>query len=186
MKPNLYIALVHYPVLNKKAELVTTSVTNFDLHDLARTSKTFGVSGCFIIHPSPAQESMTLFIKNYWREGFGAQYNPDRRDAFEVLEHQKTLEETYLTIKNKHGTYPKLVGTSAQKKENSLSFNELRETLQHDETPYLVLFGTGWGLAPSVIEQMDLMLEPIKGPVDYNHLPVRSAVAIVLDRLLGI
>ncbi len=35
------------------------------------------------------------------------------------------------------------------------------------------------------MDNADFFLEPIKGPSDYNHLSVRSAVAIVLDRLLG-
>ncbi|MGW8301987.1 MAG: RNA methyltransferase [Desulfobacterales bacterium] len=29
------------------------------------------------------------------------------------------------------------------------------------------------------------MLEPIAGKTDYNHLSVRSAAAIIFDRLLG-
>jgi len=32
---------------------------------------------------------------------------------------------------------------------------------------------------------MDMLLEPIEGYTDYNHLSVRSAAAIILDRLLG-
>ena len=36
-----------------------------------------------------------------------------------------------------------------------------------------------------VMEKFDYILEPIYGPCDYNHLPVRAAVAIILDRLLG-
>jgi hypothetical protein len=35
------------------------------------------------------------------------------------------------------------------------------------------------------MEQADYILEPIYGPGEYNHLSVRSAVAIILDRLLG-
>ena len=47
-----------------------------------------------------------------------------------------------------------------------------------DEAPYLILFGTGWGLTSEI-------LEPIRGKTKYNHLCVRSAVSIILDRLLG-
>ena len=51
----------------------------------------------------------------------------------------------------------------------------------------LVVFGTGWGLAPEVIRSADAILEPIRASIEtrYNHLSVRSACAITLDRLLG-
>ncbi len=49
----------------------------------------------------------------------------------------------------------------------------------------MILLGTAWGLAPQVIESSDGILEPISGVGKYNHLSVRSAAAIVLDRLLG-
>jgi hypothetical protein len=35
------------------------------------------------------------------------------------------------------------------------------------------------------LQRSDVMLEPIGTPSDWNHLSVRSAVAITLDRLLG-
>ena len=54
-----------------------------------------------------------------------------------------------------------------------------------DGTPYALVLGTAWGLADTFIKQADYCLEPICGPTDYNHLSVRSAAAILLDRLLG-
>ena len=47
----------------------------------------------------------------------------------------------------------------------------------------LLLFGTGWGLAPEALARMDDVLEPVRGTTDYNHLSVRSAASIILDRL---
>jgi hypothetical protein len=49
--------------------------------------------------------------------------------------------------------------------------------------PELLLLGTGWGLAAEVLERVDDVLEPIAGSGPYNHLSVRTAAAIVLDRL---
>ncbi len=51
----------------------------------------------------------------------------------------------------------------------------------------LLLFGTGWGLTPQLLDEADLRTEPIRGvsPSGYNHLSVRSACAIALDRLRG-
>jgi hypothetical protein len=47
----------------------------------------------------------------------------------------------------------------------------------------LLVFGTGWGLAAPVVEEAHAVLEPIRGPGPWNHLSVRSACAIALDRL---
>ena len=47
----------------------------------------------------------------------------------------------------------------------------------------LLLFGTGWGLTVEVLGQADMVLEPIRGVGDYNHLSVRAAAAVILDRL---
>jgi hypothetical protein len=44
---------------------------------------------------------------------------------------------------------------------------------------------TGYGLADTVLEQADALLEPIRGRDGYNHLSVRSAAAILFDRLLA-
>ena len=51
--------------------------------------------------------------------------------------------------------------------------------------PILLLFGTGWGLEKSILNEADYVLDPIGGIGEYNHLPVRAAIAIVLDRLLA-
>ncbi len=182
---SVYIALVHYPVVNKQGALVTTSLTNFDLHDLGRTSTTYGVARYFVVTPVEVQQEMARYIKEYWRQGLGSQVNPDRKDAFASMDVARNIEETCLTIKNIHGIHPRLVATSAKAHKKTISFKSLRAQLETDTQPYLILFGTGWGLAPQVIDLVDDLLEPIRGPVSYNHLPVRSAVAIVLDRLLA-
>lgn len=184
--PPIYIALIHYPVLNKKGDIVTTSVTNFDIHDLARTSKTYGIQTCYLVTPSPAQKNMINHIKGYWREGFGSNYNPDRKEAFENIEHSESLQQSCLTIEKKHGMFPILLATSAQRGEKSISFSDLKPELEKSKQPHLILFGTGWGLSPEVMKLADKVVEPIYGPTDYNHLPVRAAVAIILDRLLGV
>jgi hypothetical protein len=36
-----------------------------------------------------------------------------------------------------------------------------------------------------MMKKFDYILEPVYGPGEYNHLSVRSAVAIILDRLAG-
>ncbi|HBQ11087.1 MAG TPA: tRNA (guanine(37)-N(1))-methyltransferase, partial [Myxococcales bacterium] len=53
------------------------------------------------------------------------------------------------------------------------------------EVPSLILFGTGHGLAPALLEACDGVVAAIRGDGSYNHLSVRAAVAITLDRLFG-
>jgi hypothetical protein len=55
--------------------------------------------------------------------------------------------------------------------------------MAEDQRPYLVLLGTGWGLTTEALAQADLILEPIRGVSPYNHLSVRTAAAVILDRL---
>lgn len=182
------IALVHYPVINKEGSVVTTSLTNFDLHDLGRITRTFGVERFFIVTPVEVQQKMAHYVKNYWREGLGVRYNPDRHEAFEGLEVASTIEESCLTLKKIHDNSPTLIATSAKldkEPHKNISFKELRRQIRDENKPLLLLFGTGWGLAPDLIEKVNRVLEPIRGVSGYNHLPVRSAVAIILDRLFS-
>jgi hypothetical protein len=50
-----YLGLVHHPIKNKRGDVVTTSVTNLDIHDIARSARTFGFDGYYII--TPVQET---------------------------------------------------------------------------------------------------------------------------------
>lgn len=49
----------------------------------------------------------------------------------------------------------------------------------------MLMLGTGFGLAPAMRERADFALAPINGPGAYNHLSVRAAASIMLDRLRG-
>ena len=53
-----------------------------------------------------------------------------------------------------------------------------------EEGPVLLLLGTAQGLAPEVLARGDGVLRPIRY-LGYNHLSVRSAAAILADRILG-
>ena len=48
-----------------------------------------------------------------------------------------------------------------------------------------MLFGTGWGLEKSILNEADYVLDSVEGIGEYNHLPVRAAIAIILDRLIA-
>lgn len=44
---NLYLGLVHYPIYNKNMQVIATAVTNFDIHDISRTARTYEVKKYF-------------------------------------------------------------------------------------------------------------------------------------------
>ena len=76
------------------------------------------------------------------------------------------------------------IATSARGNETDVSCGRLKEELNGNASHVLV-FGTAWGLAEELIELCDYTLEPIKGAGSYNHLSVRSAASIYLDRLIN-
>lgn len=183
---DIYMALIHYPIVNKHGQIVTTSVTNFDIHDLARTGKTFGVKQVFFVTPNPLQQNMVNTICNYWHDGVGAAYNPDRKDAIHIVKPAESLEESCLTIEKTSGIRPALIATTAKLMPNALSYETVKQDwIATGKRPLLIAFGTGHGLAEEFFTKCDGVLEPIAGRGHYNHLPVRSAVAIILDRLLS-
>lgn len=181
----IYLGLVHYPIYNKNDEIITTAITNFDIHDIARTSRTYDIKRYFIIHPHESQTMLAKEIMDYWQHGYGGEYNPDRREAFSVLDIKTDIQSAVEYITEVEGVKPFIITTDARTFPNTISYKNMREQIEFTGRPYLILFGTGWGIEKSVMEKFDYTLEPIYGPGDYNHLPVRAAVAIILDRLLG-
>lgn len=184
-KSKVYIALLHYPMYNKRMDVITTSVTNLDLHDIARAARTYNVEGFFLVHPSASQHKLVEQVLAYWRQGFGAHYNPDRRQAFELLHLVDDLETALRRINGETGQNVITVATDARLYPNSISYRRLKSMMFDDEKTFLLLFGTGWGMAQEQMDKCDYILTPINGAGDYNHLSVRSAVSIILDRLLG-
>ncbi|MDW7675410.1 MAG: RNA methyltransferase [Bacillota bacterium] len=181
----VYIGLIHYPVYNKNMEVVTTSITNLDLHDISRSATTYNVDKYYIVHPVPVHQQVVSNVLSYWTEGYGAIYNPDRKEAFKRVVLIDTLEQAVADIKFIHGEDPVLVTTDARTYPNTVAYSWLKSEIQTNKKPIFILFGTGWGLEEKAMKAADYILEPIKGAGDYNHLSVRAAVAIILDRLLG-
>jgi hypothetical protein len=185
MKAPVYLGLVHYPIYNKNGAVITTAITNFDIHDIARTARTYDIKKYFIIHPQESQAALAKEIIGYWQDGLGGEYNPDRREALNRLDVVPDIAKADSYIKDKEGTLPVIVTTDARVYPNTVSYKKLRAEIETGGRPCLILFGTGFGIEKSVMAKFDYILEPIYGPSDYNHLCVRSAVAIILDRLLG-
>ena len=181
----LYIALLHYPVYNKEGRIVTTAIANMDIHDIARAAKTYGVEGFYIVNPIKEQRQLALSIMKHWQEGYGAQFNQSRQAAFAMVRVKDNLAEVKEEIASAAGSEPCTVVTGANFREGLLTCCLLKEKIRNDKLPYLLIFGTGSGIAEEIISQADYLLEPIKGAGNYNHLSVRSAAAIILDRICG-
>ena len=185
MRSKVFLGLVHAPVYNRRGEVVATSVTNFDIHDISRTSKTYDIKNYYIITPVDAQIELSSRIIGYWQDGLGGEFNKNREEAFERTSLIKSIEDAVEEITAKEGKKPKIITTSAKIYPNSISYSDLGKKMNEDKDVYLLLFGTGWGMTNEVMNKADLILEPIRGKAEYNHLSVRAAVAIILDRLFG-
>ncbi len=182
---NLYAALVHYPVLDKQKNSVAVSLTNLDIHDIARSSCTYGLGGYYVTTPLADQRRLLDDILAHWTRGSGRESNPDRDTALGLVKGVDRVEDAVLDIAAASGQEPLVVGTTAgfADKISSLGYADIRNALK--ERPVLLLFGTGHGLSPELHGLCHAFAPPVRGFGGYNHLSVRAAAAIVLDRILG-
>lgn len=179
------IALLHYPVKNKNGEVIASAVTNLDLHDIARIAKTYGVSSFYVVTPLDDQKALVEKIISHWTDGRGGAYNPNRREALALIKVRDSVGQVINDIRLDTGKPVRVVVTCAAENPSVLKMDDFQRRLDDPENAYLLAFGTAWGLTDEFIGAADFVLEPIKGRNGYNHLPVRAAAAIILDRLLG-
>ena len=156
-----------------------------DIHDIARSGRTYGIHGFYVVTPVKALQRLALKIIDHWEQGYGSQYNLTRKEALALARIKDTLDDVLIDIERECAERPLLVVTSARAGGNRTSFAQVRDMLINLSQPFLLILGTGWGLTEAIFSQSDYVLEAIEGPTDYNHLSVRSAAAILLDRLLG-
>ncbi|MDB4932503.1 MAG: tRNA (Guanine37-N1) -methyltransferase [Myxococcaceae bacterium] len=180
----IYLALVHHPVRGRGGDEITTSVTNLDVHDIARTARTYGIVRYYVVTPITAQRDLVNHILGYWRVGKGGERVPERTEALSIVEDVDSIEAAIAAITAREGRAPRVVTTAAKERAAATSFDALRAELAASDGPWLLMFGTGYGLADRVLDRADVHLAPVR-PGGYNHLAVRSAVAIIIDRLLG-
>ncbi len=193
------MALVHYPILARDGSIVTTSITNLDIHDIARSAFTYGAIRYYLVHPVHAQRELARRVTEHWVSGSGARRIPDRKSAMEGVQIVEDLASARhdLTERARARRADEAEGqanlqsevwvTSAAELEGAMTHHTARHALRAAGPPVLLVLGTGWGLAPEVIASADARLAPIRSPRadNYNHLSVRAAAAILLDRLLG-
>jgi len=185
---SIFLALLHHPVLNRNGEVLTTAVTNVDMHDISRLSRTYGLQRFFVITPIELQQELCHRVIRHWAVGAGGQRNRHRSEAFQVTEVQSDLNAAIERVEELTGKRPTLVATGAKLVESVTPYDKAGQRFLESDVPTLILLGTGWGIASEVIDRADVLLPAIVGPegIDgYNHLSVRSAASIILDRLFG-
>ncbi len=181
---NIDLALVHFPVYNKSGDVITSSVTTLDVHDISRICRTYAVDAFYVVTPLETQQKLVRRLMDHWLEGYGSEYNPTRKEALLNTRVVSVLDDAVADIARRRGEKPRTVIPSAKPFPQSRSYPEVRAALRNND-PHLLVFGTGWGLEKGIVERADIILAPIDGLSGYNHLPVRAAIAIILDRLLG-
>jgi hypothetical protein len=180
----VYAALVHYPVVDRNGRVIAAAVTNLDLHDLARLARTYGMGGIYVVTPLADQQEFARRIVRHWTTGPGAGHIPDRRAAMQLVQVAGTIADALADVEAREGRRPQVTASGAREHPGAVRHADWRGLRQG--APQLLLFGTAWGLAPEVFAAADCVLRPIAGTSAYNHLSVRSAAAILIDRLLGI
>ncbi len=185
--PPHYAALLHTDVLLPDERVGTTSVTSIDIHDGARSAKTYGLKNYFIVTPLEDQWKIVGTLLDFWQKGVGKEYNISRYQAVKSVQLANSLQEVVATIQRREGQKPLIIGTSARLVAHKQVISYYDQSLVwHHKRPVLLLFGTGRGLSEQILSQCDYLLMPIEGFPEYNHLSVRSAMSIVFDRWLGI
>lgn len=177
----LGIALVHHPALDRDGNVVTTALTNMDVHDMARSARSYGCTDYYVVHPIEAARTMVARIVDHWTNGSSAKRIPDRKEALSIVRTVATLDEAIAA--HAAGGEVETWVTTALEIGTTMTFADARARLASEGPPVLLLFGSGWGLGPAATSRATHVIEPIYGPGDYNHLSVRSACAIALDRL---
>ena len=142
---DVYIALIHHPVYDKTHKVVTTSITNMDIHDIARSALTYGVKQYFVVHPVRTLQALAEKILDHWQNGHGSVYNATRRDALSIVSLADSLEEVRAVITRSAGQPPRVIATSAKGGQERLSFADLRDSLKHEQCPTLLLWGPAGG-----------------------------------------
>jgi hypothetical protein len=185
-RPRVALALVHHPVLRDRAGTVgASSVSPLNVHDLARAARTYGVGPFYVVTPLLSQQALIGRILRHYREGYGATANATRAEALRDVVLTASINEALDDLAGRAGAPPLVVGTAARETPRSVGYPELAARIAAGGRPWLLLFGTAWGLAPEAVAMCDAFLGPVRGPGDFNHLSVRTAVAVILDRLFG-
>ncbi len=181
LTPRLYVALVHHPVVDSTGAEIASTTDELDIFDACRVTLVYPVRRLFVVQPTPSQQALVTRLLTHGR----AADRPSDRGRFDHARLVDSLDAAIAAATEDANARPLVIATTAQQKMHFFSFSDLRNLVTAG-TPTLLLIGKARGLAPSVFERADGILEPISGGTGFDHLPVRAATVVLLDRLVGI
>jgi tRNA (guanine37-N1)-methyltransferase len=186
--PPHYVVIMHSQVIvGDGSRTGHTSVASIDIHDLARSCKTYGIKNFFIVTQLEDQFKIVSTFFEFWHSKRGQDYNLSRYNAIESVILSKSFDAVLGKIKEQENADPIIITTSAKTHGKGVKIDYFSQGLVWKENrPVVIVFGTGQGLSDEIMDQSNFILTPVKGLTDYNHLSVRSAAAIILDRWLGL
>jgi tRNA (guanine37-N1)-methyltransferase len=186
LRRGAYVIQLHYPVLDRFGRKSATAITGMDLHDIARACRTYGVKKYLVVTPLGPQREMVKKIAGHWLTGYGAEFNPDRREAMKLVKTCASLDKALGWIEEREKAPPYTIATTAKARGDAEHWTGVKRRLLGADSPPAFIFGAGSGLHEDVLSGSSVVMRPITGGKDgYNHLSVRSAVGIVLDRFFG-
>lgn len=182
--PSHYCVLMHDQVM-VNGTIGTSSVTSIDIHDIARSARTYGLKGYGVVTPLIDQKKIVETILGFWHTS-GIAYNHNRADAVETVSVHDSLDQFIARVIQKEGKQPLIIATSAKACDGVplITYHD-QETVWKEHRPVIFIFGTAQGLSAELMQRCDYLLGPLEGFSDFNHLSVRSAAAIIFDRWMG-
>lgn len=178
---NISFCLVHYPVNLENGRVGVSSLTNLDIHDIARISRSYGLARFYVLTPLADQLDLLRQILRHWHG------DSDRARALELVKPVANFEEMNEAAVAFHGCRPKYIASSAQwpaGKKVAPPCTPADILHISVKEPVIICLGTARGLARQALASCDAQLRPIRF-INENHLSVRSAAAIIADRILG-
>ncbi len=186
--PNHYVVLMHSEIVLKGGAVGTSSVASLDIHDIARSSATFGLKGYFLVTKLEDQAQLVNTFLDFWKSHDGKEYNKNRYQAMHSVQTASSIDEVIEKITQIENAAPLMIATCARKQQlqtPQIDYHSQGTVWAHNR-PVLFIFGTAHGLSSSIIERCDYLLLPVNGMTSYNHLSVRSAAAVIFDRWFGL
>lgn len=186
--PNHYVVLMHDEVMMKDGSTGTSSVASLDIHDIARSSTTYGLKGYFLVTRLGDQFELVNTFLNFWRSDDGFEYNKSRYKAVGSVQLAWSLDEVIEKITQIENKPPLIITTCARNRPTDITKIDFHSQglVWKQQRPVLFVLGTAHGLAESVINRSNYLLLPVTGMTSYNHLSVRSAAAVIFDRWFGL
>lgn len=183
---SLSFCLFHYPVRLEDGRMGVSSLTNLDVHDIARVSQSYGMGPFFVLTPDARQQEILACVLRHWLAGAGGITHPDRKKALAKVVPVLNFADLLEKAKQFYGVEPVFVLTSAatppRKAGKLLTPSDVRHFLV--EKPVVICLGTARGLVRHKLDFECMQMRPLRF-LDDNHLSVRAAAAILADRILG-